>query len=244
MPIHDWTRAPDYAFHDFHLRWMVRLASELNAGVLPQPCYALNETLELRPTTGLAELPESDGPDARSRWEDELRYDTPRAAFRATDERRQYACPVVTVRGEFHQPVAVVLAVSRQDKTTPYRLDRVTEFAVAALTRHIHLLLIDLFPPGDRDPGGAHDLVWGRVTGGDFRYPPGKRLVVASYSADGELAAFVEPLAVDDALPDMPLFLTELGYVPCPLEATYAATWAVCPEPIRELVEQAPSESE
>ena len=92
MPLHDWTRGEDYAFHDFHLHWMVRLAAELNAGILPHPCYALNETLDLRPPTGLAELPEPDGPDTRVRWEDELRYDTPRAAFRATDDRRQYAC--------------------------------------------------------------------------------------------------------------------------------------------------------
>jgi hypothetical protein len=45
--------------------------------------------------------------------------------------------------------------------------------------------------------------------------------------------AYVEPVAVGDALPDMPLFLTPDRYVPCPLEAAYQATWAVFPPALR-----------
>ena len=39
---------------------------------------------------------------------------------------------------------------------------------------------------------------------------------------------------VGDALPDMPVFLTADRYVPCPLEATYQASWDVFPAPLRE----------
>jgi hypothetical protein len=35
----------------------------------------------------------------------------------------------------------------------------------------------------------------------------------------------------------MPIFLAPDWYVLAPLEATYQATWAVTPEPIRELLE-------
>jgi hypothetical protein len=37
--------------------------------------------------------------------------------------------------------------------------------------------------------------------------------------------AYVEPIAVGDVLPDMPIFLKPEVYVPAPLEATYRTTW-------------------
>ena len=37
-------------------------------------------------------------------------------------------------------------------------------------------------------------------------------------------------MAVGDALPDMPLFLTNDVHVMVPLEPTYQATWDACPE--------------
>ena len=49
--------------------------------------------------------------------------------------------------------------------------------------------------------------------------------------------AYVEPVGIGDALPDMPAYLDRDGYVPVPLEATYLATWATCPADMRELVE-------
>jgi len=37
--------------------------------------------------------------------------------------------------------------------------------------------------------------------------------------------AYVEPVAVGQPLPDMPLFLKPEFYVPAPLEETYRTTW-------------------
>jgi hypothetical protein len=34
-------------------------------------------------------------------------------------------------------------------------------------------------------------------------------------------------------LPDMPIFLTDSRYVPCPLEATYQTAWEQFPAPLR-----------
>jgi hypothetical protein len=41
--------------------------------------------------------------------------------------------------------------------------------------------------------------------------------------------AYLEPLAVGDRLPEMPLFLTPEEYVPVPLEATYQSAWEALP---------------
>ena len=40
MPVHDWTRVSDGAFHDVHLTWMALLWIALNSGVLPEGYYA------------------------------------------------------------------------------------------------------------------------------------------------------------------------------------------------------------
>ena len=43
----------------------------------------------------------------------------------------------------------------------------------------------------------------------------------------------IEPVGVGDPLPDMPIFLTADRYVPCPLEATYQASWDVFPKALK-----------
>ena len=58
MPIHDWTRATDAAYHAFLLDWSCRLSERLNHGVLPRPIYAMTETVELRPPAEFCPLPE------------------------------------------------------------------------------------------------------------------------------------------------------------------------------------------
>lgn len=40
-----------------------------------------------------------------------------------------------------------------------------------------------------------------------------------------------------DSLSDLPIFLDDGTYVPAPLETTYQAAWANCPEVIRGLVD-------
>jgi hypothetical protein len=42
--------------------------------------------------------------------------------------------------------------------------------------------------------------------------------------------AFVEPVAVGDKLPTIPLFLTAEEYAPVPLEKTYQAAFTAVPE--------------
>jgi hypothetical protein len=63
---------------------------------------------------------------------------------------------------------------------------------------------------------------------------------LAAYEAGTELVAYVEPVAVGDALPDMPIFLAAGRYVPCPLEETYQTAWEQFPAPLRGPLESPP----
>jgi hypothetical protein len=93
----------------------------------------------------------------------------------------------------------------------------------------IHLLIVDLFPPSSRDPQGIHPAVWGEDCPPDYAPPADKRLTCVAYIGGLGPEAFVEPVGVGDALPEMPLFLTPEVYVPVPLEATYQSAWEVLP---------------
>jgi hypothetical protein len=82
-------------------------------------------------------------------------------------------------------------------------------------------LLLDVHPPGPRDPQGIHGALWEHLTGDPHEHPTDKPLTLVACSAGPIKTAYVEPLAVGDVLPDMPLFLTPEYYVNVPLEATY-----------------------
>ena len=237
MPIHDWTRVSDAVYHNFHLDWVTRAAAALNSGILPSSHFAMNETVELRPEVGFCDMPEPDRPVSHRNWDERLpdaAEQPPRTRYRMVDERRQYACPVITVRDDLHQPAAAVVFVTQQDKETPYRLDALLRLAVGAITRGVHLLIVDLFPPSKRDPQGVHKAIWDRIREEPFKLPPDKPLTLAAYSAGTELVAYVENVAVGDRLPDMPIFLTPDRYVPCPLESTYQASFDVLPAALKE----------
>ncbi len=53
--------------------------------------------------------------------------------------------------------------------------------------------------------------------------------------------AFIEPVAVGEPLPEMPLFLTEDVWVPVPLEMTYQAAFDAVPHYWRDVVAGTPS---
>ena len=52
------------------------------------------------------------------------------------------------------------------------------------------------------------------------------------------LVAYVEPIAVGETLPDMPIFLKPEFHVQAPLEETYRITWdEFFPAPMKRLLE-------
>ena len=51
-------------------------------------------------------------------------------------------------------------------------------------------------------------------------------LTLVSYSADDITTGYVQPIAVGDVLPSMPLFRDPESYVMVPLEETYMEAWS------------------
>jgi hypothetical protein len=70
--------------------------------------------------------------------------------------------------------------------------------------------------------------VW-RGLGGEFEPAPESPRSLGSYVAEELPFAYVEPLAVGDALREMPLFLAPGWYVQTPLEATYQPAFGGVP---------------
>jgi hypothetical protein len=79
--------------------------------------------------------------------------------------------------------------------------------------------------------------LWDELEEEDFALPANKPLTLAAYEAGPDWVAYVDPAAVGDILPDMPLFLRPGFYVPAPLEVTYQTTWKVFPAPLKRLLE-------
>lgn len=245
MPIHDWTRVESGLFHDFHQAWTVSIRNALNAGRMPKGYYAFVEQRVNGPEPDVIAVetgrkgkprPKPGGGTAvlnppRARVVQEIEPDTTLYARKANR---------ISVRHQLGEVVAVVEVVSPGNKDSRNSFRSFVDKAVEFLRAGVHLLVIDLFPPTPRDPQGVHKAILEEFRDLPYELPPDKPLTFVSYRAAPPLTAYIEPVAVGDPLPDMPLFLTADEYVMVPLEATYQETWAVCPEPIRELVEPAP----
>jgi hypothetical protein len=108
------------------------------------------------------------------------------------------------------------------------------------MAQGVNLLVVDLFPPGKHDPQRLHQLIWDEFSTDDEEdesddLPADKSLTVVGYDAGEVKVAYIEPLAVGDPIPDMPVFLQPEVWVPVPLEATYQTTWRLFPDALKEL---------
>ncbi len=119
--------------------------------------------------------------------------------------------------------------VSPGNKNSANAFRAFVQKACELMEQRIHLLLLDPFPPGRRDPNGIHSAIWEHFTGEPFEIPTEKPLTLVAYEAELSTRAYIETVAVGDALPDMPLFLAPGLYVMVPLEATYQAAWDTVP---------------
>jgi hypothetical protein len=235
MPIHDWTRVDAGIFHDFHHTWITEIKRALNHGLLPEEYYALAEqiagglgpdvlTLQ-RPSNGAVSVREPTGGVV-------LATTPPCVEFHLRSEADQYAAKakaVVIRHKSDHQVIAVVEIVSPGNKSNRHGVRSFVSKAVELLHGGVHLLLVDLFPTGPRDPEGIHKLIWDEFNDNDFALPAERRLTLVAYIAGAFPEAFVQSTAVGQPLAEMPLFLTPDVYVPVPLEATYQAAWADVP---------------
>jgi hypothetical protein len=241
MPIHDWTRVDAGLFHAFHHGWIEELARALNRGVLPAGYFALPEqnirgpipdvlTLEL--AAGKEERSESGGGVAVG-----MRAPRTRLTKRAEADAYVRKASRLAVRHRHGRIVAVIEVLSPGNKGSQAEFRTLVEKSADLIRQGIHLMVIDLFPPGKRDPQGIHKAIWDQFEEEDLEIPADKPLTLASYDAGPDYVAYVEFVGVGDELPEMPLFLKPEVYVPTPLEPTYQAAWDVFPAPLKGLLD-------
>lgn len=242
MPIHDWTRVRANRFHDFHQSWTIAIRNALNEGRLPPGYFALVEQKAGGPEPDVITL-ELTPPAAAAPGGVAVALQPPRARFVTRTETASYARKAnrITVRHPDGDVVAVIEIVSPGNKGSRHAVHSFARKAVQLLQAGVHLLIVDLFPPGRRDPQGIHKVIWDHLKDEPFTLPPDKPLTVAAYAVGTETVAYVEPVAVGDPLPEMPVFLTPEWYVPCPLESTYRTAWGQVPAPLKGPLESPPT---
>ena len=245
MPIHDWTRVDAGIFHAMHHGWIEEIARALNRGLLPQDYYALPEqhAAGLGPdvlTLELTSEEDSDDSPPEPRPSGGILLATPKPQPTAETDmafyrRKQKTVTVRHVTGD--RVVAIVEIVSKGNKSSRNALRAFVAKAAQLLDQQIHLLILDVHPPGRRDPDGIHGEIWQEIAGEEYILPPDKPFTLAAYESDLGVKAYVKHAAVGDRLLDMPLFLNPDEPVNVPLEATYSAAYAELPRRWRRVLE-------
>jgi hypothetical protein len=238
MPMHDWTLVPDGIYHAFHHVWITAITTRLNAGVLPPDLYALPEQVSGGFTPDVLAL-HSDGPEDADGAENggTAVLARPKTRFMSVAEayrRRKNHIAIRHVSGD--RVVAVLEIVSPGNKAADYPLETFVRKACDFLDRRVHLLILDPFPPGPRDPDGVHPLIWREFSAEPFQLPADTPLTLAAYEAGVPVRAYVEPVAVGSRLPDMPLFFARDRHVVVPLEETYQTAFDVQPRRWRNVL--------
>lgn len=241
MPIHDWTRVEAGLFHDFHQRWSVRIADALNAGTLPKGYFALIEQHAGDPVPDVIALQlrhrgkdteETRGPVAVAK--------RPKTRLVQTVEIEAESYARKANRIVVHHPsgtvVAIIEIMSPGNKSSRAAIRAFVTKVIDFIAAGVHVLVVDLFPPTKRDPQGIHHLIWEEFGDEQIERPRGQPFTLVGYKAGDPLTAYIETAAVGDRLRDMPLFISEEKHILVPLEKTYAATWKVTPEPVRDEV--------
>jgi hypothetical protein len=249
MPVHDWTRVEAGIYHDFHVAWIAEIRKALNGGVLPNGYYALAEqhagqsiadVLTLH-ASAPRELPSTPAPATGGI----ALIDAPPQVSRReaipldSIHHRRRTLAIRHVSG--HRLVAIVEILSPGNKERVGHLDAFTEKIVSAIEAGVHVLLVDLFPPGPFDPSGIHDVLRQYVnpTEGSYEMPIDAAGTLVAYAAGARVEVFLEHVFVGAKLSDMPLFLRPDSYVNVPLEATYLAAYEGMPGFYRDILEAA-----
>ena len=253
MPVHDWTLVEAGIFHDFHTVWIGQIRTALNSGLLPQGYYALAEQHASRSVTDVLTLhasavPQEPLPLPPASGGTAVADAPPKVRRRQTVEQaaltRRRTLAVRHVSG--HRLVALLEIVSPANKDRPGHVEEFAAKAVSALDLGVHLLVVDLFPPGRYDPHGMHGIIRQRLEQSDEPYdlPADEQFTLVSYAAGPQVDVYLEHVAVGAPLPEMPLFLRPDRYINVPLEPTYEAAYRGLPSFWRDVLEGRPATGE
>jgi uncharacterized protein DUF4058 len=250
MPLHDWTRVEAGIFHHFHVTWVPEISNALNRGLLPEGYYALAEQHAGRSIADVLTLHASTPPPERLPPAPDtggiaVAVAPPRKRRRHTVDpaarARRRSLAVRHISG--HRLVALIEIVSPANKDRARHVQDFAAKATDALETGVHLLLVDLFPPGPHDPGGMHGAILQRLENSDVIYdvPADEPATLASYAAGPPIDIDIEHVAVGAVLPEMPLYLRNDRYVNVPLESTYQSAYHGMPAFWRGVLEGRPT---
>lgn len=240
MAVHDWTLVEAGIFHDFHGNWIAQLRNTFNEGLLPSGYYAMSEQHAGHLVADILTLyPESSKTDDGPRSPVDsggiaVAVAPPRVRRRFTVSAETQAKPrSIAIRHvSGHQLIALVEIVSPSNKDRASSVDSFCTKVTDAIASGVHVLVVDLFPPGPHDPHGLHEVIHQKIANRfvDYDLPPDEPLTLASYVAGYAVEMYVEHTAVGAAsVPQMPLFLSQERYVNAPLGETYEAAWKGMP---------------
>lgn len=246
MPVHDWSRVFDGAFHAFHHSWITFLQEALNGGILPPDYYALAEQVTRPTVPDILTLQSGNGPHHPRPGEPiggAIAVATAPPRVRLSDRfepepftRRQKR--LVIRHASDNRIIALIEILSAGNKSSNKEFQAFVAKALDALDRGYHLLLIDLHPRTNRDPEGIHPVIWAEMGAAPEPIPSDKPFTLAAYDAGPPITYYVEPVAIGDPLINMPLFLAPEWYVSVPLEATYQAAYRGTPRQLREILDR------
>lgn len=245
MPIHDWTRVTSGTFHHFHSTWIADLARVMNEQCLPPGYFAMAEQHAGQVVADILTLTSGEWGNGHKNSSSQhapegalaLAVSPPKVSLRvglSEEETYRLRRRTISIRQEpDNHVVAMIEILSPGNKDGSKHLEAFVDKSRELLGHGIHLLVIDLFPPSDCNPGGIHGAIWDNT----FQQPEDRPLTLVSYLSDSEAEAFVEPVCVGQDLPDMPVFLDIEWYVNAPLEATYQSAWRGLPQPYKKILE-------
>lgn len=241
MPFHDWTQVPVELFHHFHQDWSVEIARALNRGLPPSNLSALVEQRSGSIETDVLAI-EDEESEEQIVGEGNGGTATmapPQVSIvrRSTNELYAVRANRIVIRHHLGRIVSVIEIVSPGNKDSRSSIRQFVNKTVDLICQGVHVTIVDLFPPTPRDPDGLHKLIWDEIVEEEFEFTDGKDRLLVSYQSGDEKVTYIEPVAVGDELPPLPLILSPTLHVQMPLDATYQTAWVSSPASFRKSVE-------
>jgi hypothetical protein len=252
--IHDWTRVDDGTWHSFHHSLTGEIKRFLNNGVLPDGYYADSErhappyepdVLALQEASDeiMDDVDDTSGGTAVAVAPKVTAAPTLSLHFVGDVSYASKQLRVAIRHKSGDRVVALIEITSQANKNRRSHVEQFVKKTTDALASGVHVSIIDILPPTRHDAPGLIARCAEAADLGELVAPPDKPLMIGAFESHAgtpgitPVELWAEPLAVGDALPDLPIFYREDRFVNIPLAATYAAAWEATPKRWRKVVE-------
>jgi hypothetical protein len=238
VPMHDWTRVDSGVFHAFHTLWIAGIQRAL-VERLPGEYYCLPEQRAGAFIPDVLALSHGQAHRSSGSTGTTALLTPPRTSLFQESAKDPFLARqrrIVIRHSSGDRVVAVIEIVSPGNKDTSTRVRQFVQKTRDLLAECVHLLLVDPLPGGTAAPEGLHAEIFADSVDEPLRCTADRPLSLVSYECAERVRAWMERLAVGDALPDMPVFLEPGMHVPVPLESTYMEAWLGMPLRWRDVV--------